>query len=153
MIYLDISFLTPLFRQEAVSDQIQDCLAALPSGSLAISSWTRVEFASVIARDVRMKIIDAVTARRLIAAFDALADKSLHVLVPAAADFQRAQSFVSEFATQLRAPDALHLAIANSNGIEEILTLDEGLILAATRLGLKARRGIGPSRLPASSRQ
>ena len=153
MIYLDTSFLTPLFRQEAVSDQIQDCLAGLPSGTLAISSWTRVEFASVMARDVRMKTIDSVTARRLIAAFDALADNSLHVLIPVAADFQRAQSFVCEFAAQLRAPDALHLAIANSNGIEEILTLDEGLVQAATRLRLKAKRGIGPSRLTTSPRQ
>ena len=142
MIYLDTSFLTPLFRAEPVSERIERLLAAKPVGALAISQWTRVEFASVIARDVRMKIIDAASAHKLIEAFDALADDSLHVLIPATADFELARDFVAEFATRLRGPDALHLAIARNNHVEEILTLDEGLIFAARKLRIKARRGI-----------
>jgi len=142
MIYLDTSFLTPLFRSEPVTDQIANFLAAQPPGTLAISHWTRVEFASVVAREVRMKSITAVVARKLIEEFDALTHDSLHVLIPAAADFELARGFVTEFATQLRGPDALHLAIARNNGIEEILTLDDGLIFAAKKLKLKARRGI-----------
>lgn len=142
MIYLDTSFLTPLFRQEAVSPDVENFLAAKPAGTLAISQWTRVEFASVVARDARMKAIDAAAARKLIAAFDALADDSLHVLIPAAADFELAHDFVAEFSTQLRGPDALHLAIVRNNGLEEILTLDDGLIFAARKLKIKARRGI-----------
>ncbi|MDP2795123.1 MAG: type II toxin-antitoxin system VapC family toxin [Sulfurisoma sp.] len=142
MIYLDTSFLTPLFRAEPVSERIGNFLAAQPPGTLAISQWTRVEFASVMARDVRMKILDASTARKLVKEFDALADDSLHVLIPAAADFDLARDFVVEFATRLRGPDALHLAIARNNGVEEILTLDDGLLFAAKKLKLKARRGV-----------
>ena len=35
MIYLDTSFLTPLFRTEPVSKQIEDFLAALPDATTA----------------------------------------------------------------------------------------------------------------------
>lgn len=142
MIYLDTSFLTPLFRAESVSQRIEDFLAAQPPGTLAISQWTRVEFASVMARDVRMNTLDESTARKLVKEFDALADDSLHVLIPAAADFDLARDFVVEFATRLRGPDALHMAIARNNGVEEILTLDDGLLFAARKLKLKARRGV-----------
>ncbi|MBI3526130.1 MAG: type II toxin-antitoxin system VapC family toxin [Betaproteobacteria bacterium] len=142
MIYLDTSFLTPLFRAEPLSGRISNFLAAVPPGTLAISLWTRVEFASVMARDVRMKSLSEATARKLIEEFDALAVDSLHVLIPAAADYYLARDFVAEFATRLRGPDALHMAIARNHGIEVILTLDEGLIFAARKLKIKAKRGI-----------
>jgi len=142
MIYLDTSFLTPLFRAESVSKRIESFLAVQSPGALAISQWTRVEFASVLARDVRMKIIDKASARKLLEEFDALAEESLHVLIPAAPDFGLARDFVADFATRLRGPDALHLAIARNNDAEEILTLDADLLAAAKVLKIKARRGI-----------
>lgn len=142
MIYLDTSFLTPLFRSEPVSLQIENFLATRPAGTLAISQWTRVEFASVMAREVRMKALNEAQARKLIEEFDALANDSLHVLVPTAADFDLARDFVTEFATRLRGPEALHLAIVRNHHIEEILTLDDGLLFAARKLKLNARRGI-----------
>jgi hypothetical protein len=89
-----------------------------------------------------MKILGEATARKFIEEFDALADDSLHVLSPSAADFDLARDFVAEFATGLRGPDALHLAIARNNGVEEVLTLDDGLLFAARKLKLKARRGV-----------
>ena len=142
MIYLDTSILLPLFRQEAVSERIGNALAARPRGSLAISHWTRVEFASVIAREVRIKALGEASARKLIDEFDSLADESFHMLIPTIADFALARDFVADFATRLRGPDALHLAIARNNFIEEVLTLDNGLLTAAKRLKIKARRGI-----------
>jgi len=142
MIYLDTSFLTPLFRTEPVSERIGHFLAAVPTGTLAISLWTRVEFASVMARDVRMKAINETTAHRLIEEFDALVDDSLHVLIPATADFYLARDFVAEFATRLRGPDALHMAIARNHGMEVILTLNDDLIFAARKLKIKAKHGI-----------
>ena len=51
-----------------------------------------------------------------------------------------------KWAVQSRRPElgvyALHLAIARNNLIEEALTLDDGLLIAAKRLKIKARRGI-----------
>lgn len=142
MIYLDTSFLTPLFRAEPVSQRVENFLAAQAPGTLAISQWTRVEFASVMAREVRMNSLDAATAGNLVREFDALAEDSLHVLIPAALDFDLARDFVINFATRLRGPDALHLAIARNNGVEEILSLDDGLLFAAKALKLRARRGV-----------
>jgi predicted nucleic acid-binding protein len=66
----------------------------------------------------------------------------MHLLIPTPADFDLAHGFVTRFATRLRGPDALHLAIAHNNGVDEILSLDDGLLAAARLLKLKARRGI-----------
>ena len=142
MIYLDTSFLLPLFRQEAGSESVGKFLAARPQGSLAISHWTRVEFTSVIAREVRIRAISEASAHTLIGEFDVLVDESFHLLVPTLADFDLAHDFVANFSTKLRGPDALHLAIARNNEIEEVLTLDSGLLAAAKILKIKARRGI-----------
>ena len=54
--------------------------------------------------------------------------------------FDLAQNFVAKFATRLRGPDALHLAIASNNGIDEIRTLDDGMLFAARKLKLKVKR-------------
>ena len=142
MIYLDTCFLTPLFRAEATSKSVERFLSTQADGSLAVSQWTRVEFASVIAREARMKLLDEKTARRLIDEFDALVDVSLHLWIPKLDDFNLAHQFVSQFESALRAPDALHLAIARNHGAEEVLTFDEGLLFAAKKLKIKARRGI-----------
>ena len=57
MIYLDTSFLTPLFREEATSSKVADFLSRQAPGMLAVSRWVSVEFASLISRDVRMRAI------------------------------------------------------------------------------------------------
>lgn len=142
MIYLDTSFLTPLFRAEAITEKIERFLSRQPAGELAVSHWTRVEFASVMAREVRMGLLDASVASALLAEFESMVDASLHLLAPTPADFKLAHSFVANFATGLRGPDALHLAIARNNAVAEILTLDEGMLLAAKVLKIRARRGI-----------
>lgn len=141
MIYLDTSFLTPLFRQEEDSAEVEAFLAKQAPGSLAISHWTRVEFASVIARDVRMKALPKGLATALLEEFDALAESALHVLSPTTADFDLAQQYVAEFAIHLRGPDALHLAIANNQGAEQVISLDDGMLTAARKLGISAKRG------------
>ena len=142
MIYLDTSFLTPLFRQEATSAKVADFLSRQALGSLAVSKWAAVEFASLISRDVRMGALTAGQGRRLIAEFDSMVSASLVVLIPSANDFDLAQEYVANFATQLRGPDALHLAVAHNNGVEFIATLDDGMLSAAKKLKVLARRVI-----------
>ena len=46
MVYLDTSFLAPLFIAEDTSDAVEGHLRHL-DGTLATSDWTRVEFASL----------------------------------------------------------------------------------------------------------
>lgn len=142
MIYLDTSFITPLFRAEALSAAVEACLARQAAGTLAISHWTRLEFSAVMARDVRMGVLSAREALLALEAFDAFAGGSLHVFPLGAADYRLAERFVRDFATRLRAADALHLAIAGNQGVDEIFTLDEGMLRAARRLKIKAGRKI-----------
>jgi predicted nucleic acid-binding protein len=142
MIYLDTSFLTPLFREEATSGEIAAFFSRQENGTLAVSKWASVEFASLISRDVRMSALTAAQGLRLIAEFDAIVFSSLEVVVPSANDFDLAQEYVADFATQLRGPDALHLAVAYNNKMEFVATLDEGMLFAARKLNIPARRVI-----------
>ena len=142
MIYLDTSFLTPLFREEPASAKVANFLSRQMAGTLAVSKWASVEFASLTSRDVRMGALTAGQGRRLIAEFDSMVAASLVVLIPGGNDFDLAQEYAASFATQLRAPDALHMAVAHNNGVEFIATLDEGMLSAAKRLKIPARRVI-----------
>lgn len=142
MRYFDTSFLAPLILEEATSARIESFFAKLAPGELAVSHWTRVEFASLIAREVRMRGLDEADALRAIAQFDELVAESFQVLVPAVADYELAKAFIQNFATRLRAGDALHLAIASNQGAERLYTLDEGLLAAARLLKVPASRGI-----------
>lgn len=142
MIYLDTSFLTPLFREESTSAKVAYFLSRQAVGSLAVSKWAAVEFASLTSRDVRMGALTVGQGRRLIAEFDSMVAASLVVLIPSGNDFDLAQEYVAHFATQLRGPDALHLAVAHNNGVEFIATLDNGMLSAAKKLKIQARRVI-----------
>ena len=142
MIYLDTSFLTPLFREEATSPKVTAFLSRQPVGTLAVCQWASVEFASLVSRDVRMDALSVAHGRRMIAEFDAMAADALVVLMPTANDYTLAKQYVADFSSKLRAPDALHLAVAHNNGAEFVATLDDGMLFAAKKLKIVARRVI-----------
>ena len=142
MIYLDTSFLAPLFREEATSSKVAAFLAHQSVGTMAVSKWASVEFASFVSRDARNGALTVAQGRKLIAEFDAMVADALVVLIPTANDFTLAQQYVANFSTKLRAPDALHLAVAHNNGAEFVATLDEGMLFAAKKLKTAARRVI-----------
>jgi len=142
MIYLDTSFLTPLFREEATSDKIAAFISRQAAGTMAVSKWTAVEFASLVSRDVRMGSLTAAQGKQLISAFNSTVSAALEVFIPNSHDFDLAQEYVANFPTQLRGPDALHLAVAHNNGTEFIASLDEGMLSAAKKLKIPARRVI-----------
>lgn len=139
--YFDTSFLVPLVLPEAATEEIADFMEALPLDDLAVSHWTRVEFASLLAREVRMRGLDAGAARAAGARFETMVGESFLVLLPNAGDFERAREMLGHFETGLGAPDALHLAIAGNRGAEAIYTLDKRMIAAGRTLGLPASAG------------
>jgi predicted nucleic acid-binding protein len=136
MLYFDTSFLTPLFLEEATSAEVEAFLARQPVGDLAISHWTRVEFSSLLAREVRMGGLDIDTARRTDAEFEAVMAESFVVLTPAIDDFALAKAYLGHPGAGLRAGDALHLAIASRPDVGVIHTFDKTLIRAAGLLGV-----------------
>jgi hypothetical protein len=85
---------------------------------------------------------DGEQAERIRAALDRVLGESLHLLVPTPEDFVTAADLLRDYASGLRAGDALHLAVARNRGPMPLLTLDRGLVKAARRLGIEASTGI-----------
>lgn len=142
MLYFDTSFLVPLILPEETSDEIAAFVGGLPVERFAVSHWTRVEFSSLIAREVRMGGLDAEAAGKAIVRFDAMVEESFTNLLPNAHDFSLARQYLGRFETGLRSGDALHLAIARNHGVEMIYSLDKTLMKAAEILDLPVSMGI-----------
>lgn len=142
MLYFDTSFLAPLILEEPTSARIEAFFAKAPAGELYVSHWTRVEFSSLIAREVRMGGLTDADALLAIGQFDEMVAESFQILAPGVADYELAKAYVQHFDTGLRAGDALHLAVAANSGAKIFYTLDEGLLNAARLLKVNAKRGI-----------
>ncbi|MBX9942500.1 MAG: type II toxin-antitoxin system VapC family toxin [Reyranella sp.] len=143
MLYFDTSFLAPLILEEATSTRIERFMTRLPAGDLAISHWTRVEFSSLLARQVRMGDLKRRAAEAADAQFEAIVAESFLVLLPDADDYNLAKEYLGHYRTGLRAGDALHLAIAHNRRMEAIYSLDKTLLAAGRTLGLPMSAGIG----------
>jgi uncharacterized protein len=129
VIYFDTSFVAPLVLPEP-THSVTAFVRTLPSDELAVSHWTVVEFSSLIARKVRLGELDAEGAARTDARFEAAVDESFTVLLPNLNDFVLAKRYLGKFESGLRAPDALHLAIASNRDVTAFYTLDKRLIAA-----------------------
>lgn len=142
MLYFDTSFLVPLILPEAASEPVAAFFEGVPAEDLAISHWTRVEFASLLAREVRTGNLDVAAARKAGARFETMVEESFVTLLPNRDDFDRATEWLGRFETGLRAGDALHLAIAGNRQAEVVYSLDKVMITAGKALGVPTSPGI-----------
>ena len=143
MLYFDTSFLVPMLIAEETSDKVESFLLALsPEQDLTVSHWTRVEFASVLSRLVRMQQLDRPDAGEVSMRFDTFLEQSFTILTPSQADYQHCWSLLTRFDNSLRGGDALHLAIADNRGCEKLYTLDTGMQQAGELLDIPVTRGI-----------
>lgn len=142
MYYFDTSFLVPLILPEATSDPIARFFADLAGEDLAVSHWIRVEFSSLLAREVRMGGLSGEAAREADARFETMVDESFAVLLPNGDDYNLAKVYLSRFETRLRAGDSLHLAIASNRRAETVYSLDKILLKAGQILGVSVSEGI-----------
>jgi predicted nucleic acid-binding protein len=142
MLYFDTSFLTPAFRKEATSSSIELFLQRQNVGDLAISHWVRIEFTSILARDVRMGLMETETAIDLDRQFEIAVEKTFNVILPDVNDFDLCKRYLQYFQAGLRAGDAMHLAVAANHGAEKFYTLDKKLLRAGKLLGLPVAAGI-----------
>ena len=142
MLYFDTSFLVPLILAEQTTEKIERFLTAQTAGELAVSCWTRLEFSSLLEREVRVGGLQPGAALDADAQFEALVNDSFVVLLPRAADYNLAKRYLQQYRTGLRAGDALHLAIASNNRASEIYSLDKQLCSAGKILRLPVTSGI-----------
>lgn len=137
-LYLDTSFVAPYYLVEASSLGVETFIRNSAPGSLAISEWTLVEFASLLARKQRMGELEAQLTARVKPRFDQDVDHRYEVLSPQSADYTLAsQLILHDPRLGLRGPDGLHLAITANRRLA-LYSLDKGLIQAATTLGVTA---------------
>jgi predicted nucleic acid-binding protein len=145
MLYFDTSFLVPLFIREPTTSEIRRFVDQLPDGAASTSEWTRIEFSSLLARDVRMDVLTGETALRVDARFESVIGRAFDVIVPARDDFLLARQYLQRHEAGLRAGDALHLAIAFNKRATAIFSLDKGMLKAGSLLGLPVRDATGHS--------
>jgi predicted nucleic acid-binding protein len=132
--YLDASVLLPTLIEEPASAAV-DAYMQIVGPELLISDFAAAEVASALSRLVRMgRLIEADALRRL-ADFDAWRAAMSTTVDTHAADMRLANIYVRRFDLMLRAPDALHIAMARRLDAS-LTTLDRRLAAAARDLGV-----------------
>lgn len=135
--YFDTSALLPYYRNEANSLEVQRFLLEVPPPVL-ISRLTRVEFASAIARWVRMNELTEAEASLIENAFSDDIKAGLYIVQSVSTShFNQAEKWISSKRSSLRTLDALHLACSWSSNAE-LITCDKTLYQSASKLGLSS---------------
>ena len=142
MLYLDTSFLVPYFVSEESSEKVEKFLREVKGEDLAASAWTATEFVSALGLKVRTKQLDKPAASAALAAFREVGERYFNWLAVSAGDFKAASAYLERWDLGLRAGDALHLAVAKSNGVKKLLTLDERMLKAGKALRIPVSTGI-----------
>jgi len=136
LIYFDTSFLTPVMLDEPASVSVRGLIAGLRSHPLSISLWTKLEFASALAKSVRSGRLGEAQSRLARTRFESTIGAGFQILAPLPQDFELAWTYVENRQTGLRGGDALHLAIAANHNASAIYSLDKTFLKAGAILGL-----------------
>ncbi len=132
--YLDASVLVAVLTVEPFSERADRFVRDHPIG-LIISDFAAAEFASAIARRVRMREVNVDDARSDLSAFDSWAARSVQLIVVTAADVALAATFLRRLDLTLRTPDAIHIAIAQRIRAT-LVTFDQRMAESARALGM-----------------
>jgi uncharacterized protein len=133
--YLDASVLLPTLIAEPTTEAVYDCLDTNDQ-ELLISDFAAAEVASALSRLVRMALLTHADALARLADFDAWRTAMALPVDIGPSDARLAYIYVRRFDLRLRAPDALHLAIAHRLGAT-LVTLDRRLATAAREMGIE----------------
>ncbi len=133
-VYFDASILVSIFISDAFSDRATRFLAGEAS-DLIVSDFARAEFASALAKRIR---VGASTREDVQTAFDALdvwASRFTIAVSMVSSDLRATEIFLRRLDTKLRTGDALNIAIAQRLGAS-LATFDETMAEAAEKMGV-----------------
>jgi predicted nucleic acid-binding protein len=134
--YLDASILLPTLVTEDASTAVDACLDARAQ-ELLVSDFAAAEVASGLSRLVRMRLLEPAVATGHLEDFEVWRAARTAPADIRDADMRLAYAYVKRFELKLKAPDALHLALARR--LDAVLvTLDRPLANAAAALGIHA---------------
>ena len=132
--YIDTSLVVPYYCPEALSQAAERTLRSDPHP--AVSDLVEVEFFSALARKVRVREMSAADATRTGEQFLKHLRTGLYERVAVQRQhYEAARSWLGRFTLPLRALDALHLALANVEGLR-LATADQDLSRSARTLGV-----------------
>jgi uncharacterized protein len=137
MYYLDTSVVIPLYVKEATSNDCQTFVNT-HKGELVISQWTMLEVYSGFSLLKRTGVVQGADMVTLTTTLEQQAKLYFNLQKILVADFVTAKDQLAHntFGLNLRAGDALHIAIARNNGLE-LVSSDANMIKAAKAFGVK----------------
>lgn len=136
MIYFDTSLLVAALASEAATPRAQEAINE--ATTIAVSEWSLTEFAAAFSIKLRMRTVsetDRATARRRLQRYIA---QNFELLPVNGSHFRQATAFADDHQSNLRAGDALHLAIAAEIGAT-VWTLDQRMAAAGPLVGVATR--------------
>jgi len=134
MIYVDTSLLVAYYCPEPLSEKAESLI--ISHTCPAISNLTEVEFYSAISRKIRMEEMNRRDGSRIIAKFLAHINDHFYTnILIKSHHYVLARDWLGQFNTSLRSLDAIHLAVASSEGLM-IITADETLSKSAKIFGI-----------------
>jgi predicted nucleic acid-binding protein len=137
-IYVDTSALVKVYLPEPRSDEVNAAVAGRVD--LVVSDLVITEAVAALARRVREGDLAREAAARLHGALLDDLEQDLFVRVELdPATHRAAERFLLSLPVPLRAPDALHLALAASVGAGTLLTFDPRLGNAGLAIGVEVR--------------
>ncbi|MSP03259.1 MAG: VapC toxin family PIN domain ribonuclease [Acetobacteraceae bacterium] len=134
-ICLDTSFLTGLFVEADAFTENARALFVEIDEDFIVSDFAVAEFASAIARLTRTGRLTREEAREIFSGFDSWRARSAEAESVDASDIRTATAVVRRLDLNIRAPDAINLAIARRIG-SSIATYDRGMAANARILGI-----------------
>lgn len=137
--YLDASVLVSLFTNDILTARAETFLRSHPS-VLIVSDFAATEFASAIARRVRIRLLTPNEARAAFSTFDAWTAGRARWEQMTSIDVTSAAGFLRRLDLALRAPDAINIAIAQRIGAD-LLTFDVQMAAGARALGTTVLAG------------
>lgn len=132
-IYLDASLVLPTLVKEPASAAVETYLRTRPER--VISDFAAAEVVSGLSRLVRTGLFTAAEVDARLADFEAWRAATTSPAEVHPADLRLAYAYVRRFDLMLRAPDALHLAIARRIDAT-VATLDRRMARAGQELGI-----------------
>jgi len=136
MFYVDTTVLVAYYCPEPLSEKVEAFITAHTRP--ALSNLSELELFSAISRKILEGGLDRADGSRIVAKFLAHLDDLFYTkLIIEPHHYRLARDWIGQFTTSLRSLDAIHLAVASSEGAT-LITADEGLAKSAVSLAVDA---------------
>ena len=136
MFYVDTTVLVAYYCPEPLSEKVEAFITAHTRP--ALSNLSELELFSAISRKIREGGLDRADGSRIVAKFLAHLDDLFYTkLIIEPHHYRLDRDWIGQFTTSLRSLDAIHLAVASSEGAT-LITADEGLAKSAVSLAVDA---------------